>query len=556
MIKFYLTALVMALASCLSTVAASYSGTLPVMFITTENSTPITSKETYLNATYYLDPMGTDATALGSKDAQLDLQIRGRGNYTWTGFDKKPYRIKFAAKTAILGMKKSKHFALLAHADDNRGFLRNTMGFYVSKTLGMPWTPEQRPVEVVLNGDYIGLYFLTETIRVDKDRVNVVEQPDLATGAEEITGGWLVEIDNYDTDPHVTVKEGGDTNYNIIFTYKTPEELSAEQEKYLTDQMTNLNTKIYSNAFEACPWQSYIDLETLAKFYLTQEIVANYESFHGSCYLSKQQGATEKWMFGPVWDFGSALFPMSDQFFISTDRYYHQVWIGQMCKYPPFINIVKKTWQDFYANSYSAMLEYAESFAESIKDAAAADAKRWPQYGNPDEMARCADVLSWLRTRCTWLRKQWGGTNPDAASATVYYVDYDQPNPWAQVNVYTWGETGTEFNGKWPGSPMTANTLDGHPAWAYTFDDTENMTGNVGLIFNNGQSGAGNQTGNLVYVAGGIYHRDGTMGADDITASADETPVYYNLQGQRVDSPVPGTLYIERTASKARKVIY
>ena len=244
-------------------------------------------------------------------------------------------------------MKKSKHFALLAHADDNRGFLRNTMGFYVSKTLGMPWTPEQRPVEVVLNGDYIGLYFLTETIRVDKDRVNVVEQPDLATGAEEITGGWLVEIDNYDTDPHVTVKEGGDTNYNIIFTYKTPEELSAEQEKYLTDQMTNLNTKIYSNAFEACPWQSYIDLETLAKFYLTQEIVANYESFHGSCYLSKQQGATEKWMFGPVWDFGSALFPMSDQFFISTDRYYHQVWIGQMCKYPPFINIVKEDMAGF-----------------------------------------------------------------------------------------------------------------------------------------------------------------------------------------------------------------
>ena len=247
---------------------------------------------------------------------------------------------------------------------------------------------------------------------------------------------------------------------------------------------------------------------------------------------------------------------MSDLFFISTVLYYHQVWIGQMCKYPPFINIVKKTWQDFYANSYSAMLEYAESFAESIKDAAAADAKRWPQYGNPDEMARCADVLSWLRTRCTWLRKQWGGTNPDAASATVYYVDYDQPNPWAQVNVYTWGETGTEFNGKWPGSPMTATTLDGHPAWAYTFDDTENMTGNVGLIFNNGQSGAGNQTGNLVYVAGGIYHRDGTMGADDITASADETPVYYNLQGQRVDSPVPVRLYIERTASKARKVIY
>lgn len=321
MMKSYLTAMFMVVLCCFATAAATYSGTQPVMFITTENSAPITSKETYLNATYYLDPMNTDATPLGSKDAQLALQIRGRGNYTWTGFDKKPYRIKFAEKTAILGMKKSKHFALLAHADDNRGFLRNTLGFYISKTLGMPWTPEQRPVEVVLNGDYIGLYFLTETIRVDKDRVNIVEQPDLATGAEEITGGWLVEIDNYDTDPHITIKEGK-SNYNIIFTYKTPEVLSSEQKKYLTDQMTNLNTKIYSDAFEACPWRSYIDLETLAKFYLTQEIMGNYESFHGSCYLNKQQGNSEKWMFGPVWDFGSSLWPGTDQGFISNDGSY------------------------------------------------------------------------------------------------------------------------------------------------------------------------------------------------------------------------------------------
>ena len=107
MIKFYLTALVMALASCLSTVAASYSGTLPVMFITTENSTPITSKETYLNATYYLDPMGTDATALGSKDAQTRPAKYADEATTPGQASTKPYRIKFAAKTAILGMKKA-----------------------------------------------------------------------------------------------------------------------------------------------------------------------------------------------------------------------------------------------------------------------------------------------------------------------------------------------------------------------------------------------------------------------------------------------------------------
>ena len=38
--------------------AASYSGTLPVLYIQTENNTPVTSKEDYLNATYYLDALG------------------------------------------------------------------------------------------------------------------------------------------------------------------------------------------------------------------------------------------------------------------------------------------------------------------------------------------------------------------------------------------------------------------------------------------------------------------------------------------------------------------
>ncbi len=82
------------------------------------------------------------------------------------------------------------------------------------------------------------------------------------------------------------------------------------------------------------------------------------------------------------------------------------------------------------------------------------------------------------------------------------------------------------------------------------------MTGHVGIIFNNGHSGSGNQTANLTFEAGGIYHPDGSMnGIDDITSEAD-APVYYNLQGQPVASPAAGTLYIERSVGKAHKVIF
>lgn len=188
---------------------AAYSETLPVLFINTQNGAAITSKETYINATYYLDAMGIDGIeSIGSKEQQLDMEIRGRGNYTWRDFEKKPYRIKLGKKQSLLGMNKSRHFVLLADADDNFAHLRNSVGFELSRRLGLKYTPNQQPVEVVLNGNYIGLYMLAENIRVAKDRVNIVEQADYCTHPDSITGGWIIEIDNYEEAEQVRITEG------------------------------------------------------------------------------------------------------------------------------------------------------------------------------------------------------------------------------------------------------------------------------------------------------------------------------------------------------------
>ena len=120
--KALLTSVFVVLAAALS-YAAEPSGALPLLHIDTENGAAITSKEDYVNASLYLDANGVSGVEpVGSADAPVSLKIKGRGNYTWTGFDKKPYRLKFDKKVSILGMKKNKHFGLLAHADDNLGF--------------------------------------------------------------------------------------------------------------------------------------------------------------------------------------------------------------------------------------------------------------------------------------------------------------------------------------------------------------------------------------------------------------------------------------------------
>ena len=423
--------LVVFLLSCIELNAATYSGTLPVLYIQTENKEPITSKDYYLNATYYLDAIGLEGyESIGSASAPLTMEIKGRGNYSWTGFDKKPYRIKLADKQPLLGMKKSKHFALLAHADDSndrKGFMRNAVGFELSRMIGMTYTPDARPLEVVLNGDYIGLYFLTEHIRVDKDRVNIVEQEDEETDNEKITGGWLVEIDNYDDDPHITIKEGGKTTMWI--TYKTPEVLSPQQEQYLTEQMKLIDNLVYGDKNSDELW-NYLDMDALAKFYIVQELTDNYESFHGSCYLHKELGKNEKWYFGPVWDFGSSFNRDKSQYMYQGDVW-HNHWIPEICKFPAFMNRVKEVWNEFYNGDYNNIYNFIDTHENLIAQAAVKDKERWSQYHGSQTIGTYIErTTNILRKNAEWLNEQWkegsGSNGNDNEPDTVIndVVDY------------------------------------------------------------------------------------------------------------------------------------
>lgn len=505
--------------------SASPSGTLPVMYINTTNGTPITSKETYVKGTYYLDPMGKEGVeAFGSKDAPLPLQIRGRGNYTWTGFDKKPYRLKLDAKAGLLGFKKNKHFGLLAHADDNKGFLRNPVGFKLSELIGLAWTPGQQPVEVVLNGDYIGLYFLTELIRVDKDRVNIVEQPDNITNPDSITGGWLVEIDNYRDDPNVIITEYG--REEIVFTYKTPEELSAAQENFLRSQMTAINTAIYTSDKSSTEWEQYIDIESLAKFYIVQEIMDNYESFHGSCYLYRDMGQENKWHFGPVWDFGSS-FNRDKKRYLYEGDVWHNTWIPELCRFPRFMERVKAIWQEFYSTKFPEIYTFIDQYAAYITPATVTDRERWPKYGNTNEAEKATAVKQWLTNSAVWLQQQWKGNSNTGTTYHVFFEDNGQPK-WENVKVFIWDGSGSypNYTDGWPGKDMIWN--DKLQRWEYTL--TVDKPLNVPMIiFNNGKSGKpANQTEDLDMVDWGHYDRTGlvTVGVEMTSTDTDTLSIW------------------------------
>lgn len=546
----------------ISSFAGQPSGTFPVIHIQTANSAAINSRETYMNATYWIS--GTEANpsyTIGSEATPIAMQIRGRGNWTWTGFDKKPYKIKLAAKTSLLGLKADKHFALLAHADDNKGFLRNTLGFWLSEQIGLAWTPKQQPIEVILNGEYIGLYFLTETIRVEKNRVNIVEQADNTTNSDSITGGWLVEIDNYDKDPHITITEGD--GYPIWFTYKTPEILSSAQESFLTREMSRINALVYGDKTSEELWK-HVDIDALAKFYIVQEITDNYESFHGSCYLYRDMGADKKWHFGPVWDFGSAFNYKKTQY-CYQGREHHQTWIGEICKFPTFQKRVKEIWNDFIDNYYQDIYSYIDDFSNTLTTAAQADAQRWPQYGNKDMENRIRNIKNLLAGTKTWLCQQWGyGNSQDERLQWIVWFDDNGIPAWENVHCFVWDDHAEGYSGcyqplgDWPGTPMQTTEYNGKTYYSISFRTDYPLSSSAGIIFNNSKSKAGNQTADLILENNSIYNREGKTG--DIPAPSsvqnvheDETTTYYTLQGIPTDNPQSGQVYIVRKGSHVEK---
>ena len=373
----------------------SISGTLPVLYIDTENNKPIVSKEVYLNATYSLDPMGAeDIEALGTKAAPLPMQIRGRGHSSWKG-SKKPYKIKLEKKTSIMGMPKNKHWALLKPTENT------VAGLQLGKLMGMEWTPSFRPVEVVLNGDYIGLYFLTETIRIDENRVNIYEQQDKETTPDLIKGGWLVEVDNYHDKNQITIPEN--SRWNLTLRYHSPEDLSDAQLEWLTNEFKTINAAIYSSDKTSTEWEEYIDVESMARFFILQEVMDNPDGFHGSFYIHKDLDDNTKWIAGPVWDLVCYNREKTDYTFRMKVHYgITPHWIGEIIQYDSFCQSVRSVWEDVYPDKLSEIYTYIDATVLPLAEAWKKDCERWNEDPTQTAQLRADRIKNALRRNIEW----------------------------------------------------------------------------------------------------------------------------------------------------------
>ena len=291
---------------------------------------------------------GIDEAALGR---ELELEyIRGRGNSTWLQETKKAYKFKLADAADLLAMGENKHWVLMANAKD-RSLVRNRIASYLGSAIGMDYTPRFVPVDLVINGCYMGSYCLGEQVRIDESRINIDKIKKSDTEEPEISGGYLLAMDPYGDEAAVNIFE---TESGLRFLLEKPdlseyaenqEEALTAQKSYIEAYIQQVENAIFGEDFRDASGTSYrdlMDIESAACYWWVQEFSYNSDGFaSASTYLYKVRGGKLYW--GPLWDFDRAFWLEDSSWAMGSCR---MPWLDHLRAYDPvYQDMLREVWK-------------------------------------------------------------------------------------------------------------------------------------------------------------------------------------------------------------------
>ena len=270
---------------------------LPTIYINTFDGWGIYSKDTYKYCQlHYVDEKG-QVTAYDS------VSIRGRGNSTWN-MAKKPYKIKFNNKEKFLGKgyAKAKKWTLLANAGD-KTMMRNAVTSAMGAFTSLKFNPAAKFVDMVLNGQYVGTYQISDQVDVRPHRVNITEQPYPINDSTNITGGYLLEVDGF---------KDGNSFYTSSFSapvrihYPEDDEIDKKQTTYIRNYVNQFEKALISSNFtdSELGYRAYVDTTSLIDWYICTEVSANIDGFFSTYFYKEQDNPRMFW--GPLWDYDIA----------------------------------------------------------------------------------------------------------------------------------------------------------------------------------------------------------------------------------------------------------
>ena len=370
-------------------------------------------------------------TKMNINGTEYDCGLRLRGNST-QAMPKKPYAIKLYKGAEILGMPEHKRWVFLANWLD-RTMLRNDIAFYLARQTGA-WAPNGKPVELVLNGVHVGNYYLCEQIKIDENRLNIVDkkvsklsaQTEAAAGAEL---GYLLECDKAADETEIYFRVTSPVPFYVYIKDPGDAESGTVGYSYIQNYFNQIGTAINEKNWDTV--SSLIDYQSFADHWIFSEITENQESKHPkSFYMNKDAGKLLK--AGPAWDYDWGTFIEQSKIGNSahgetsstagsikngyTMRY--TMWYQYLFNDPDFVAVVKERWVALKSSFYTS-LTYLDQRAALVKRSDVYNHAMWPiegmiasptyRYGFPnlDEQLSHDDAIARMRAnieaRIEWL---------------------------------------------------------------------------------------------------------------------------------------------------------
>lgn len=379
---------------------------------------------------------------------------------------------------AFLGMPSHSDWVLGAPYEYDRSDLHNPLAYAMSNNIGR-YAPRTKQAEVFIDvtggalnipsstsGDYFGIYNITEKIRRDNDRIDIVNMRKYDNDAVGRTGGFIWKVDRLDS---------GDTGFSAggqTMAYYDPKELEIKspqrdpQEQYLTGFINTFNSVLQSGSWNnpTTGYAKYLDVDAAVDHHLINVWTFNVDAFRLSGYWVKDRGVNQKMMPLPVWDFDRTMSSTdgrdanpatwrSTSGDLGTD-FFNYVWWNRLFQDINFYQKYVDRWQELRRGPMSranldALIDSLN--AEISAQAITRDSTRWAKPKRPwtspfppfqslnGQAAEVQRLKDYFQQRANFMDTQWVGpvtasvaegnvqvgtlvTLSGPANATIYYT--------------------------------------------------------------------------------------------------------------------------------------
>ena len=379
---------------------------LPIVIITTENSAPI------LDDPRVVAHMGVIDNGAGIRnyltdpftnyDGRIEIEIRGS---TSQQYPKKGYGLEtqdalgMNSQISLLGMPPENDWILYGPYPD-KTLIRNALTFDLSRQMGH-YAPATRYCELLINGNYRGVYVMMERIKRDIFRVNVDDIHVPNFWSDTISGGYIMKVDKLTGD--VDFSWASNYNSQVLFQFHDPEyfEIYPVQRSYMMDYLDDFEDAMWGVNF-ADPltgYPYYIDRQSFQDFFILQELGRTVDGYRSSSFLHKDKNSSTwnaKLIAGPMWDFnlsyGNADYCGADG---TTGWQYNfddicgtfstsiPFWWQRLQEDPAYANSLRCRWEALRngALKTSNINVYIDSLALKLEEGRIRNFQRWPIIG-------------------------------------------------------------------------------------------------------------------------------------------------------------------------------